>query len=146
MRIVQVENQDKIYHCITAIADDMFNQEVNNSETIKLLSQKFSKNGQFIVAEENDEIVGVAGFYCNDMIRKMGFLSMIIVRSCYQKKGIGLFLLETVERMCIDAGMNKLRLEVDIYNIVAQKFYITHGFSNTERIENSLYMEKSLTF
>lgn len=144
IQFIRTSDYREIYNCMKQCADDIYNQRLNNENDITELAEKYVARGCFIVATENGVICGMAAFYCNDHINYLGFLSMIVVRKKYQHKGIGAKLLSCVDAECKVCKMIKLRLEVDLSNKSAQKFYERYGFVKESQEDQSIFMVKVL--
>lgn len=118
----------------------------SGDEYIALMSEKFEKYSVFIIIKEMQNVVGFAAFYCNDLLTKRAFLSMIAVNEQYDGKGYGKLLINEVLKICRNKKMNELELEVNKSNIHAIEFYKRNGFSYIEKqTENSYFMSRSLT-
>ncbi len=107
------------------------------------LAEKFSKYARVISIKANGQIMGFAGFYCNDDKDKNAYLSLIAVDPKYRKRGIGKSLLEEVVEQSKSAGMERLVLEVRKSNMVAIKFYEKLGFVYIHKIcKNTFFLSK----
>lgn len=107
------------------------------------LAEKFLKYARVISIKEKGEIMGFAGFYCNDDKDKNAYLSLIAVVPQYRNRGVGKSLLEEVVKQSKRAGMERLVLEVRKSNMVAIKFYEKLGFVYIDRnSENTLFLGK----
>ena len=80
------------------------------------------------------------------MIRKAKRLTSLIATSeNMQRRGIGRILINEVQRISAEAGMEKLRLEVNNSNSKAISFYIKNGFElECPAGEHSSYMIKKI--
>ena len=79
-------------------------------------------------------------------------LVLLAVEPRYRKTGVGGAMLKWLERTCITAGIQDIRLEVRAGNQLAQKFYRNRDFTITGRIpgyydrrEAAVVMERKLT-
>lgn len=126
--IVDFSDLDSIKSVLLLLRSSFFNQEINNSQIIDNLSDKFHRFGTFLVAKKGEEICGFSAFYSNDLITYTAFLSMIVVSSNYQGMGIGQLLLNKTIEICRENNMKHLSLEVDKNNNRAIHFYIKNGF------------------
>lgn len=90
--------------------------------------------------------VAFASFYCNDVVSKIGYLSMIAVLPEYERHGYGSLLMHKIFDIMHTHGMLKLRLEVNKNNAGAIRFYEKLGFKPIEKESaDSAYMEIVLT-
>ena len=88
---------------------------------------------------------GILVMYANNMETKEGYISLVGIKKEFEQKGMGTYLIKMAERYAMEAGMEKLKLEVDNNNVHAQRFYKRNNFvfgATTDR--NSMYMIKDL--
>ena len=86
-----------------------------------------NKNTTYIVAKENNEVVGFAGIStCFDEAT----LNNIVVKKSCRNRGIGAELLEALIEICADLHMKTFTLEVDTLNEPAVHLYKKFGFKN----------------
>lgn len=86
-----------------------------------------NSNTTYIVAKENNQVVGFAGIMtCLDEAT----LNNIVVKKSCRGRGIGGELLDSLIDLCSDLKMKTLTLEVNVSNISAIKLYEKFGFKN----------------
>lgn len=127
--------------------DDLFPDPFSKHVDISLYVDKLFNFGEILVAVENDNIVGVACAYMNNMELKTFFLQMIFVDRFHQHKGIARLLLEKLFEISKEHGMHYGRLTVDRSNVNAQKLYEKMGFFDSKEIHenpNKKYMDVNL--
>lgn len=108
-------------------------------------AQKLSEYAFVYEALNDKECVGILIFYANDKQSKTAYISLIGVKKDKEGNGIGKALLKYCEKISMQAGMCKLKLEVNKENIGAIKFYEKNGFAFIEKnSQNSFYMIKEL--
>lgn len=141
-----VTEKGEIYEILKSFAPFFYDQSVNREESICRLSEKFSEFAKFAVLKDSkNELYGFYALYCNDVITKTGYLSMIIVREKYQGYGLGRMLLQSAIEQCKINKMSLIKLEVDKTNLKALSFYKKMGFENILEGEKSyIYMKKIL--
>lgn len=142
MKICQ--NESAIEEALMLCREDLFDKALNDPNVIKRLSEKYAKFGKVIVLSSETQIVGLAAFYDNNESDKEGFLSLIVVRSIFQNRGLGRSLLDRVVYECRASGMERLVLEVDKKNVKAQNFYRKSGFKYQCESKVSFYLCKDL--
>lgn len=109
------------------------------------LAIKFSEYAQVISINENRQVIGFAGFYCNDKKNKNAYLSLIAVDPLYRNRGVGKCLLDEVVKRSKRAGMEHLILEVRRANNGAIKFYEKLGFAYMDENSNdTLFLSKDI--
>ena len=107
---------------------DTLYSDFDNFWSYNVLKQELeNKNTTYIVAKENDEIIGFAGLStCLDEAT----LNNIVVKKSYRNRGIGGELLESLIEFCSELRMKTFTLEVDTENEPAIHLYEKFGFKN----------------
>lgn len=107
---------------------DTLYSDFDNFWSYNILKQELeNKNTTYIVAKENNEIVGFAGIStCLDEAT----LNNIVVKKSCRGRGIGGELLESLIDLCGDLHMRTFTLEVDTENAPAIHLYEKFGFKN----------------
>ena len=107
---------------------DTLYSDFDNFWSYNVLKQELeNKNTTYIVAKENDEIVGFAGLStCLDEAT----LNNIVVKKSHRNRGIGGELLEGLIEYCSDLHIKTFTLEVDVTNEPAIHLYEKFGFKN----------------
>ena len=119
---------------VTMILDDLeqmkdtLYSDFDNFWSYNILKQEIeNKNTTYIVAKENNEVVGFAGIStCLDEAT----LNNIVVKKSCRGRGIGGELLESLIDLCGDLHMRTFTLEVDTENAPAIHLYEKFGFKN----------------
>ena len=88
-----------------------------------------SKVRSFFVAEDDGEVVGIAGYLKNE------FKTLFVKRSC-QGRGIGKHLTEHVLRLLEEQGHEIIFLQA---SVEGEPFYKQFGFKTTERKKIDFY-------
>lgn len=110
--------------------------------------EKLIKNAEFIVCRDNERIIGLICFYCNNKDTREAFITYIAVRKEYRGNNIASNLLNKATDFSREQGMNRITIETN--NTIAYKCYIKNGFSlvSTEYLPeynlNRYILEKSL--
>ena len=107
---------------------DILYSDFDNFWSYNVLKQELeNKNTTYIVAKENDEIIGFAGLStCLDEAT----LNNIVVKKSHRNRGIGGELLESLIEFCSELRMKTFTLEVDTENEAAIHLYEKFGFKN----------------
>lgn len=129
IRVEWLNEKNCIYGIMEKLSSDFFDKNVDRRQ----LSKKIAEYGHFCVAYDDDCAVGFAGYYANDSLGKIGYLSTIVVSKKHQGKGIGSVLLRECLNDCRKKGMEKCRLEVNINNQRAIPFYEAKGFKKESK-------------
>ncbi len=113
-----------------------------------LKSELESTNSKYIVAKENDEIVGFAGIIVTPVDVE---ITNIVTKKRNRKKGIGKLLLDKLIEMTKELKVEKISLEVNEKNNIAIHLYETKGFEKVglrkkyyNGIDNAIIMTKTL--
>lgn len=107
---------------------DTLYSDFDNFWSYNILKQELeNENTTYIVAKENNEVVGFAGMsVCIDEAT----LNNIVVKKSCRGRGIGGELLESLIEICSDLDMKTFTLEVDVSNEPAINLYKKFGFKN----------------
>ena len=107
---------------------DTLYSDFDNFWSYNVLKQELeNKNTTYIVAKENDEIIGFAGLStCLDEAT----LNNIVVKKSHRNRGIGGELLEALIELCSELRMRIFTLEVATTNEPAIHLYEKFGFKN----------------
>ena len=109
------------------IKDTLYSEYDNFWSYNILKNELLNDKTTYIVAKENDQIVGFAGIItCLDEAT----LNNIVVKKSCRGRGIGGELLDSIIELCGDLNMKTLTLEVDSSNIPAISLYKKFGFKN----------------
>ena len=91
----------------------------------QLKSQLPDDRHVFIVAEDNDRVLGYVGMM---YVLDEGYISNVAVRIDCRRLGIGDALIDALERECENKKLSFVTLEVRAGNDPAIKLYSKHGF------------------
>ena len=109
------------------IKDTLYSEYDNFWSYNILKNELLNDKTTYIVAKENDQIVGFAGIItCLDEAT----LNNIVVKKDCRGRGIGGELLDSIIELCGELNMKTLTLEVDSSNIPAINLYKKFGFKN----------------
>ncbi len=85
------------------------------------------EGARFLVFEEDREIVGYLGVR---RVLETGFIYNVAVKGKYRRRGIGLALLEELDRLAETLELETLTLEVRMSNAAAIALYERCGYEN----------------
>ncbi|MBR3002640.1 MAG: ribosomal protein S18-alanine N-acetyltransferase [Clostridia bacterium] len=88
-------------------------------------SELENNNSKYIVAKQNNEIVGFAGIW---IAIDVAHITNIVVKKSMRKNGIGSLLLQELINMFKKLGLNEITLEVNEQNSSAIHLYQNFGF------------------
>ncbi|WP_131537556.1 GNAT family N-acetyltransferase [Pedobacter nototheniae] len=104
--------------------DYMLDKMYSRGELLKQLMEGHI----FLIAEENENQYGFAGYSISDHEKRIYKLHKLYVLPSAHGKGVGKILMNEVVNQVKDAGGSALQLNVNKYN-KAKDFYIKAGFS-----------------
>ncbi len=107
---------------------DTLYSDFDNFWSYNILKQELeNEKTTYVVAKENNEIVGFAGMM---VFMDEATLNNIVVKKSCRGRGIGGELLEALIEICADLNLKTFTLEVNTSNIPAIKLYEKFGFQN----------------
>lgn len=137
---MKLSDLEKIKDVLTTDFDDFWNKKVLEEE----LSSSSSK---YIVAKNDNEIVGFAGL---KIVLDEADIMNIVTRKNYRRQGIGSLLLKNLIMLCENSSTKSIALEVNENNSNAIGLYLKFGFQhigvrkNYYKNENAIIMKKDL--
>ncbi len=143
MQILEMNLDDfeQIKDCLQEEFDEFWTPNI-------LKSELESPNSKYIVAKENENIVGFAGIIISIDDTE---ITNIVTKKAERKRGIGTLLLDKLIEMTKKENRDKISLEVNENNIEAKNLYIKNGFEIVGRrkkyyngIDDAIIMTKFL--
>ena len=125
MTIRPLENKDidKVISIWVASFSSIYDQE-------KCLSNISDPNSITLVAEKDNEIIGVASLYLiQKLTRKMGLIEDVAVNENYRGNGTGKLLVESLTKLAFQNNCDKAVLNASEKNV---PFYEKMGFKRNE--------------
>lgn len=120
---------------------DVLNSEFDDFWTKSILkSELIGENKNYIVAKQNEEIVGFAGVMLNQP--EMEIMN-IVTRKNERGKGIGTFLLNKIVEIAKNNRIQTIFLEVGEKNYIAKKMYEKAGFCEIGLRKNYYHAKES---
>ncbi len=117
------------------IERECFNQEAFSREQIAYFLK--ASNAINLTAKVDDETVGfITGLIEQYDKSWVGHIYTIDVAPKYRRIGIGLKLLEKIEKVFIKKGAKTCFLEVRISNLAARRLYRKHGYIELGKLNN----------
>lgn len=105
---------------------------------------KLHRFGTFLVAKDEENILGYAIMYANDIDSKEAYLTLICIKSEFQGQGVGSLMIKKCYEEALAAGMNTMRLAVLKVDQAQRGFYEKQGFSIVGGTEDRYSMLKQL--
>ena len=129
---------------IIELCDTAFLEKIRSRADYSTLVSKINAAAEFFVAY-NENVLGYAAMYANDISTKTAYITLIGVRTEYQNNHVGKSLLMECLNIAKIRGMKKLRLEVLSDNLNAIRFYKKNGFVKEDSAtSNSVYMVRNV--
>lgn len=101
---------------------------------------KLKANAEFLTYYDSGQCEGLVAFYCNDLVGKKSFITLVLLSRKYRGKGIASELINGVIRICVRRGFHTCSLEVDTNNVSAKKLYEKIGFEEKGISNNKFSM------
>ncbi len=150
IRKTKIEDYDKIIELYKELYDTekIFDKnltniyDVSNKQKENILKRIKSRKEIFLVAEENNEIMGLVDGYIidnNNHIEKVGYLDHLCVFKEYRKHGVGKRLIEEFTNKMKNKNVVYLKLNAFENNLPAIELYKKLGFE-----EYSIYYMKKI--
>ena len=121
-----MKEKDAIYRAIQSFSTEF--SSLKSRVDLNQYSQKLAEHSYTVLLKDENRVLGVAAMYINDSENKAAFITLIGIRSQFQKSGYGSILLQHCIEKAVETGMKKIRLEVDNDNPKARDFYDRNGF------------------
>jgi ribosomal-protein-alanine N-acetyltransferase len=141
-----IRNLDKLYE----LEAECFKQEAFGKQQIANLLTGY--NSVSLVARIDGEITGfIIGMIYVERDVLVGHILTIDVSPAYRRKGIGLQLLQEIEKLFMGKGAKTCYLEVREHNLAALKLYEKSGYREAGKLKNyygnanGVYLKKVLT-
>ena len=138
---MKISDLDSIAENLYEDFDDFWNYNVFKSELE-------NKNSKYIVAKQNNEIVGFAGIW---IAIDIAHITNIVVKKDLRKQGIGTIILQELIKLCKELKMNEVTLEVNENNSKAINLYKKFGFEQVglrkkyyKNTDNAIIMTKTI--
>ena len=93
--------------------------------------KKLLQNGHFVIAKLEQDIIGFATFYANDLLTKCSHMTMGGIHPRVQRMGIGKALMSECMRIAKISGMEKAHTIVENRNEKSQRSIMSLGFRPT---------------
>lgn len=144
---VMVVNEYEDIRKLINTFDSCFTPSLSDSEiNLERLSKKFFEYAKIYAVYDDEQLCnGMIAFYVNDKKEKIAYISLLAVKSEYRRKKIGSLLMQIVEKVAKQSGMQSIKLEVKKENNKAISFYKKNGYVKCQEASKcSIYMSKRL--
>lgn len=144
IRLIQTKDKKEILQLLDELlVDDATKRGINPYHTPVIeagdkMFNDFLDNDKFkiLVAEEEGRVIGIATFYLFPVLRRGNFrvqLEELVVDKNQRGKGIGTALVESVKDWCKNNNISTLRINSQVANPDAHKFYENLGGKFVEK-------------
>lgn len=129
--------------------DSDFNPKIAEQVPINFFIEKLIKSGFVYGYLENySDIKALIGFYANDYVNKLGYISYLAVSPSLSGQGIAKRLVSKALEVSADQGMKKVIVRTGEANLAAKKVYLKQGFvvveTVFERSRSTIVLEKKI--
>ncbi len=144
MEIQKLELPEEIFELLVHYDTSSTRNISDRVDSLEDYSEKLSQFAENYVVYWRDELAGFFSFYCNDVVEKRAYLTLIAVEEKYRGMKLGSQIEQFICKECEKKQMKRICLEVDINNS-AMCFYEKRGFHTVgDASEYSIYMEKEV--
>lgn len=112
--------------------DESFPISLSVKTNLDELASKYLHSGYVCMALDDGIPIGMIGFYANDMVGKVAYMSVLGVVEAYQHQGIAKRMVNYSLAICKAKGMTSCFLYTHITNIGAIAMYQKLGFVGEE--------------
>lgn len=104
--------------------------EMDENQYLSLLKETVPHNYKQLIVKDENEIVGISGFWIATKIWCGKYLELdnVVVRGKYRSKGVGKIMTDYLYRKAIEHDCTMLGLDVYTDNYKGIKFYMNEGF------------------
>ena len=95
-----------------------------------LLEEMLPNNYKQVVVYENEQSVGLSGFWVGTKLWCGKYLELdnVIVHPNHRSRGVGKLLTEYLNKKAVELNCKSVALDAYTHNFPAHKFYYNHGF------------------
>lgn len=116
--------------------DFYFHPRLSELNVIDIWAEKVYSNAIIdCFKDENNQLIGLAAYYCNDLENFVAYLTLIFIDKKFQGKGLANRMFNQILQTSKLKGMRTLKLECAKENLQAQRFY--------EKMGGHLYSQNS---
>ncbi|MBQ8049153.1 MAG: GNAT family N-acetyltransferase [Bacteroidales bacterium] len=144
-RLITVSHKElRLAHILELLKkfDKCFNPPFSQSIDLETYADKLSQHAYFIVAEAENNIVGLLAYYRNDFEKEL-YVPYLVVDNTFQGHSIGKLMLEKLNNIH-ESIYQTVVLEVVKTNFKALHFYKRNGFKEEVDRGNKFLMIKRL--
>jgi ribosomal protein S18 acetylase RimI-like enzyme len=123
---------------MSSIIQSSWGMEWQDEPVLEWLTDRSMSNE---VAEWNGEVVG---YYCLEVTDRFIFITSIQVDRSHQGQGLGGLMMDRIETLAKDKGMEGVELCVQETNLRARSFYQERGYEPIWRKGSNVMMRKRL--
>lgn len=110
MKFERLKEKDAIYRAIQSFSTEF--SSLKSRVDLNQYSQKLAEHSYTVLLKDENRVLGVAAMYINDSENKAAFITLIGIRSQFQKSGYGSILLQHCIEKAVETGMKKFDLRL----------------------------------
>lgn len=133
-----IEDFDRIFELLVELYPDKTDKEKNR----ELFIEQFNKGREFLVAKEDDKLIGFISLFIRINLQiesKLGLIDELIINKDYKNKGIGSKLIDEITKIAKEKGCKELSTFSNFKREDTHKFYENKGF-----VKSSYYFWKEI--
>jgi ribosomal protein S18 acetylase RimI-like enzyme len=131
LTIDRLQTLDDIRAALVAF-DEHFPRSISSRvDSLEGHACKLAERAMVYQAAKDGIRAGFVAFYANDLTSATAFLTHLAVEPKFRSAGVGLALMQRCISTSREAGMKRMKLEVDSDNEPAIRFYTSLGFALT---------------
>ena len=111
---------------------------------VESYSLKISTSANIIRCYDNDRLIAFIAYYCNNPLKDIAYITMVVVHPDFSKYGVGGKLLQLAIEDARKIGFQRMQLKVHPKNLSAIRLYSRFGFANLPSDDDMNCMEISL--
>jgi len=120
-------------HYISIIGQDQVDYMLKEFQSKKAIARQLSEAYEYYIVVQDGEQVGYLGIV-PDTNKTAMLISKIYVKKSVRSSGLGKKMMEFVENLCYQRGIQKIWLTVNKNNTDSIAWYLRMGFTNTGSI------------
>ena len=138
LKILSNDDCAKVVQYLINVDND-FEIPISSKVSIKEYAEKLLTSGYILAIENNGVICGILGMYANDIVNRIGYISILSVSVNQRGNGYAKLLVEGAIKLGLEKNLNSIK--VDSVNPIAVSLYCREGFVPYKK-ESNQFNEK----
>ena len=124
---------DDVYRLVCELEDSQFSKP----QFSEIYNRNIGKSSiAYFIAEQDDNVVGFASVYINDLLHHCGKVAEIqefVVSSEFQRRGIGNLLFVKMKQWSMEKNALQIEVACNVLRTEAHQFYKALGFTDSHK-------------